>query len=104
MSVDVNRLLIGIEQAVKNVNKDVINPEIDVLKIDQLNPVMKMVAHTRADYIKAIFNIAEQSDGLVSPEETLELRQKREAYEELTSAFQALTTAIERGYLDVESL
>jgi len=104
MSVDVNRLLMELDRVLKDTNKAVINPEIDVLQITDLEPVLAMVARARAAYLKRLFELAgETPEGLPALDKIETLRASRVTYEELLSASQALETAIERGYLDVGS-
>ncbi len=101
-SLDHNRLLMELNRAVRNANREIINPLIPELTIDELTPVMAMVARARGDYLKALFTITESAgEGLPSNEDTQRLRKKRERYEELLAAAKSLEVAIERGYLDV---
>lgn len=102
MSVDNNRLLLLLEKAVRDTNRDILNPTIKALKIDDLTPVLELVARARADYLKELFDVAaEHPDNLPSEERIGHLKRHRERYQELVSASQALETAIERKYLDV---
>ncbi len=100
--LDTKRLLMQLDKAIKEINRDIINPEIAELKLTDLNPVVIMVARARADYLKTLFKMATESENaLPSPEQIKKLKQYRETYEELLHASSALETAIERGYLDV---
>lgn len=101
-SLDHNRLLIEMDRAIQNVNREVINPEIPELTLGRLTPVISMVARARSEYLKSLFGITELvGDGLPTKEQTAELHEKRTTFEELLNAAQALETAIDRGYLDV---
>ncbi|MBL7002409.1 MAG: hypothetical protein ISR69_00100 [Gammaproteobacteria bacterium] len=103
MSVN-NRLLLDIQNRIRSANKGIINPEIPELSVEQIIPVMEMVAHARAAYLKALFNITDNCEGVVpSAGEVKKLALQRQIYEELVKGAQALETAIERGYLDIES-
>lgn len=104
MSVDGNRLLLLWEKALKDTNREVINPQFAELSIEDLKPVIEVVARARAGFLKELFDIAgESEDSLPSEERIRLLKQHRERYEELSAASRALEVAIERGYLDVES-
>ena len=100
--LDVNRLLLRFEQSVRDINRDMINPQIEELTLSDLDPVIKMVASARARYLKELFDMASVFDGEVPrPEQIKRLRQFRESYEELVAGSVALENAVERGYLDV---
>ncbi len=97
-----NRLLLELEQAMRTVNQDIINPEIPALTLKKLNPVLKMVAQARAAYLNTLFEMAQQSeDQLPSSEQIARLRTLRLTYDECVAGAQAMETAIQRGYLDV---
>ena len=98
-----NRLLLEIDKEIRELNRDTINPRIPNLNVKDLKPVMCMVARSRADYLQELFDLASVcGDGLPSPDQIRHLRNLRSTYDELVSGAQALNTAIERGYLDVE--
>lgn len=100
--LDVNRLLLQFEKAVREINREEINPRITELKLNDLNPVVKMVAQARARYLKGLFDLANISeDERPMPEQIKKLKIMRETYEELVEGSKALEIAIERGYLDV---
>ena len=102
MSIESNRLLLLWEKTLRDINRDVINPEFVELKIDDLKPVIEIVAKARAGFLKELFDIAgESAETLPSEERIRQLKQHRERYEELSAASRALEVAIERGYLDV---
>ena len=101
-SLEHNRLLLELNRAIQNVNRDIINPLIPELGMDGLVPVMSMVARARGAYLKTLYTVTESAaEGLPSVDDTARLREKRESYEELLAAAKALEIAIERGYLDV---
>ncbi len=100
--LDIKRLLMQLEKSIREINRDIINPEIAELKLADLGPVVKMVARSRADYLKALFEMARDLENTPpSSAQIHKLKQYREAYEELLKGSVALETAIERGYLDV---
>ena len=97
-----NRLLLELEQAMRTINQDIINPEIPELTLKKLNPVLKMVAQVRAAYLNTLFEMAQQTeDKLPSTEQIDQLRTLRLTYDECVAGAQAMETAIQRGYLDV---
>ena len=98
-----SRLLLEINKTIKDVNRDTINPEIDELKLSDLEPVIAMVAKARASYLKEVFKIANSLEGESPTTEQLKrLQHLRVSFEELSKGSQALECAIERGYLDVK--
>ncbi len=100
---DNNRLLLELERKITQLNRDTINPVFPDIGVDDIAPVMSMVAKSRAAYLKELFDIGQISgEDLPSPEQINKLKQLRESYEELVHASQALETAIQRGYLDVK--
>ena len=102
MAIENNRLLLMIEKSLRDINRETINPLFNELKIDDLTPVLNLVARARGDYLQQLFQIAEQHpDGLPTADDIDKLKAMRVRYEELVAASQALQTAIERHYLDV---
>jgi len=101
MSVN-NRLLLELENCLRNANKEIINPEIPDLSVKMIRPVMEMTARARANYLKTLFTITKETgDGIPDPKQIIRLANSRKTFEELVSASQALDTAIQRGYLDI---
>jgi hypothetical protein len=104
MNQAINRLLMELERTMREINHEVINPEIQALTIDQLRPVLRLVAKSRARYLKALFDLgAGATDSEVTDSQLQELARLRHEYDELVSGAKALETAIQRGYLDVQS-
>ncbi len=104
MGVDNNRLLLEIDTAQRDLNRQVINPLICDLTMDALSSVMLMVARARAAYLKELFDLPDYIDasGDLKPGQVEKLKLLRLNFEELVAASQAMETAIERGYLDVK--
>ncbi len=97
-----NRLLLEMSNSIRKLNQDIINPAIPELELDELIPVMKMVACARRDYLSELMSVAKATSGeLPSLDQIKSIRNHRLVYEELVSGAQALETAIERGYVDV---
>ncbi|MCB1875677.1 MAG: hypothetical protein KDH88_06865 [Chromatiales bacterium] len=104
MPHDNNRLLLEIEKTIRDINRDVINPLIPELGLEDIRPVMGAVARARAAYLKELFDLSEiLHDSVPTPEQVKQLRLLRMIYEELVAGAKALETAIQRGYLDVHS-
>lgn len=103
MSTDHNRLLLQIEQAMRAINQETIKPILPELSLSDLDPVISLVARTRAHYLRELFDLgaACQAGSEPTAEQIASLRSLRESYEELVAGAQALETAIQRGYLDV---
>ncbi len=100
-----NRLMLQFEHLLRKTNKDNINPVIDSLSIDDLEPIISLVARCRARYLAYVHDISkkyEGTDDFPNAEEMEKLRKLRVAFDELTSGSQAFETSILRGYLDVK--
>ena len=103
MSKDNNRLLLQLEQAIRRLNQEIISPVLPELSLAGLNPVMSMVAKTRANYLQELFELAGSCEDSVPDAGQIEnLRTLRRTYEEMVAGAQAIETAIQRGYLDVK--
>ena len=100
-NTEINRMMLEIDQAIKDINREVINPEIRELAMGDLVPVFNLVAKTRAAYLKELFDIAKMSDEMPSKDQIERLGILRHSYDEMLASTKALLTAIERGYLDV---
>lgn len=103
MSTEHNRLLLQIERAMRAINQETIQPILPQLTLADLNPLITMVARSRAAYLKHLFDLA-ASSGESGPTnaEIEQLRALRSSYEEQVAGVQSLETAIQRGYLAVE--
>lgn len=101
--LDHNRLLLEIDNRIRELNRRIINPVIPELALDDLSPVLKLVAMARAAYLKELFDLAGVvGEQIPSPGQVTKLSHLRTTYEELVTGVQALESAIERGYLDVQ--
>lgn len=101
--MDNNRLLLELDRALKQINRETISPTLPKLNVSDLNPVISLTARARASYLEALFTLANNTkDGLPDAEKINSLRLQRITYEELMLGAQALETAIERGYLTVQ--
>lgn len=101
---DTSRILLTLDQYRKTVNRERINPGVESLDMDKLQPVISMVADMRAAYIKHLLILAESEEDLPTTDQIDELARLRKAYNELVDATNAMEIAIERGYLDVKSV
>lgn len=93
------RQLLELEQQRRTINRDTINPQITFDKIGDVDPILTMVAEVRAAYLKALFDLAGNREGIPSAGQIDQLRELRLSYSELVEATNALETAIERGYI-----
>ena len=98
------RQLLELEQQRRLINRQTINADISLSGVEDIDPILRMVAQVRASYLKALFDLARESDGLPTPVQIETLRDLRESYDELVNASNALETALERGYIDLESV
>jgi len=97
-----NRLLLELEGLRKDINRSIINPLVPELGLHDLEPIITMVARARADYVKALIDLAaEVEDAAPNIEQAKELRDRRVVFEELVDAMNALETVIQREYMDV---
>lgn len=102
MPSEKNRLLLEIDKTLGELNREIINPVLPEIGLEEVVPVMRMVARARAAYLKELFVMAAAvGDRLPSTEQIKNLRYLRVTYDELVNAAKALETAIQRGYLDV---
>ena len=104
MSTEHNRLLLQIEQAMRAINQETIKPILPELSLSDLDPVITVVARTRAHYLRELFDLGAACQCRFRADSRADrqgLRSLRESYEELVAGAQALETAIQRGYLDV---
>jgi hypothetical protein len=102
MAIDNNRMLLELEKLRREINREAINPLIPVLSLDDMRPLITMVANARARYTRELLDLAKAvGNAPPSAEQIQSLRQTRETYDELVKAAGALETVIEREYLDV---
>lgn len=95
------RLLMQLEQTRREINRELINPEIREISAAEFRPIMEMVAKARAEYVNELFTQAKNSsenDRIDSSR----LQELRVVFEELVAAANALETMVERGYVDVD--
>jgi hypothetical protein len=100
---DKNRLLLEIETTIREVNRQVINPEIPELTLQALKPAIEMTARARLAYFKEFLKVAEEVQGgeLPTLDQIKKLRILHQTYDELVSGMRGVQVAIERQYLDV---
>ncbi len=104
MDKNINRLIMQFEQLMKTANREQINPKIDELTIENLNPIVNLVARSRAEYIEQLYSLCkkyEDKEEFPSTEEMQKLRAYRLRFEELADGSKAIETSIQRGYLDL---
>lgn len=105
MDKHINRLLMQFEQLLKTSNREHINPAIDELCIDDLQPIINLVAKSRASYLQHLYTLCKNYEGkeeFPTVEEMQKLRAHRLRFEELAEGSKALETSIQRGYLDLK--
>lgn len=104
MTTQNRRLLITLDAKIKEINRNTLSTVLPKLRLADLTPMLEMVARARASYLQAFYEIgrASQNGSSPGPGEIERLADLRQVYQELIAASQALETAIERDYLDVE--
>lgn len=106
MQRETNRLILQFEQLLREVNREVINPEIEELSLEKLRPIIRMVASSRAAYLKRLYDISkvhDKTNSLPSKEEMAELKLLRERFIDLADGAKSIEISIQRGYLDLKS-
>lgn len=103
---DINRLLLHYEQIYRTSNRELINPEIEALSIEDLKPIVNIVARSRAAYLKYVYELGKKYEGdddSPSADELKSLKSLRLRFEELAEGAKAFETSIQRGYLDLKT-
>lgn len=94
-----------LEEAIRQVNHEVIDPVLPALTVESILPIAIMVAKLRGRYIAEAFAMAKsKKEGFPDDAQIAKLREYREAYEEAMAVSQALEHAIGRGYLELAEL
>ncbi len=103
MAMEKNRWLLELDRLLRKVNQAEIGPLLPTLTLVHIEPVLAMVARARGEYLKVLLELGEaHKNGQPSSDQIGQINELRKAYEELLSGAQALQTAIERGYLEVQ--
>lgn len=102
---DINRFLLQFEQLLRTENRDHINPRIEELAVEDLKPIVEMVARSRAMYLEHLYKLCQKYEGseeLPSNEEMQRLRAYRNRFIELADGSKSFEISIQRGYLDLK--
>ncbi len=90
------------EQAIRLANREAINPLLPPINRESVLPLAAAVARLRGLYLQAVFKLGSgESQKTPSDEDIENLARHKKGYVEAREAFDALMTAIERGYLDL---
>lgn len=104
MKAPQNRFQLELDKLRRDVNRAILQPRIETMTIERYRPIVTAVAHARADYVEALIALGEEtSNEAPNPERIAELKRKREAFDELVVAANALETVIQRDYIDAIS-
>ena len=91
-----------IEQAIRVANCEVLGDRLKPINKETILPLAVSVARLRGDYLAEAFRLAGADKGKqLSDDEIAALKKHRLAYEEARRAFEALTHAINRGYVEL---
>jgi len=94
-----------VEQAIRFANTELIHKQIPILNNDTILAFAVQVGKLRANYLEAAFKVGLKESNEPPTSEVIEdIKNKRELFEEARLAFDALRDAIEKGYVDVDSL
>jgi hypothetical protein len=90
------------EQGIRVANQEVIHGKIPQLDQERAFAFAVTVARLRADYLEAALDLCGKSGGELPDAAAMDgLRQKREIFEEARAAYDALSHAIDVGYIDI---
>jgi hypothetical protein len=96
------RFLLESEQFIRDSNRKIIQERIPKLTKESILALAMTVARLRARYLEATFCLSTLDHNEPLDEHSFnELRRYREFYEESRSAYEAIQSAIELGYLDI---
>lgn len=101
----INRMMMHFEHLLRKSNREHINPEIQAISVDDLKPIINLVARCRASYLKHLYELCKKYDDsadLPSTEELCELSELRSRFTELADGAKAFEISIQRGYLDLK--
>ena len=100
--VELQRFMNEVEQGIRIANMEIIHSSISHLTRDKVLAFAVVVGKLRASYLEAAFSLAGTAQDSMPSENTVgDLKLKREMFEEAKTAFEALTDAIEKGYVAV---
>lgn len=102
---DINRLILHYQQLCRTANKEIINPEIEELNINDLKPMIELVARSRAAYLKYSYELGKQyfkTQDYPTADELKKLKTLRLRFTELSESAQDVEISIQRGYLDLK--
>ena len=102
---DINRLLMQFEHLLKQANRERINPQIEELAIDDLKPIVDLVARSRAEYLRELYILSKKYHGqeaLPSADELASLKASRMRFLDLADGAKSIEISIQRGYLDLK--
>ncbi len=100
-SVQGNRLLLELEQIRRDINREIINAAIPELHLDAIKPIITMASRARLAYLQELIGMTRLDAETPSYDQIQQLARRRETYDELRAAVNALETAIDRDYVDV---
>lgn len=95
------RFLDEIEQGVRAANREILHEALTSVDRDSFLGLAVTVARLRAAYLARAMTFTHPTHK-VEPADIADLRHKRESYDEARLAFEALTRAIERGYVSMK--
>ncbi len=83
-------------------NREILAKAIGSADLDKFQRMAVATAHARADWVAAAIAITETSHA-PSAAQIAQLRDMRQAYEELTEVYEAMRRMVERGYLHYQA-
>lgn len=86
-----------IDYAAFAANKEVLAKTVGYADLNRFQRLAVAAAHARGRWVSAAIAVSQKPDA--SPQEIAQLATLRQAYDELTEAYEALRRMVERGYL-----
>jgi len=100
--VNVQRLLQRFEHEIVDVNRQHISEITGEIVKDDITKLGEAISICRANYLKAVLDMAKTEDGNLAARLADEVKKYRHLYEETMQGFAALRHALERGYVVVK--
>lgn len=102
--IQAQHFLKEVEQAIRVANREVIHQQVPKVTRERILGLAVTVARMRARYLAEALRMTElETGGSYDEDAVATLKIVRERYDEARHAFEALTQAIDRGYVEVST-
>lgn len=99
--LDVQRIMQRFEHEIVAINRKHISEITGDINKDDILKMGEAISICRANYLKAVLEMAKSGDGGLATRLTDDVKRQRLLYEETMAGFAALRHALERGYVVV---